>query len=98
VNPTRTINSRAEHDRLQDKMELRKKQRELDLKKQMETPQGRRFVFYVLDSLGWQKNILETNAAVYGRTAKQAVANDLVKELKKLSPENFMLMEIEAQE
>ena len=98
VKTNRTIRTREAHEDSQNQMDLKRKQRELDLTRQMETAQGRRVIMLVLDKLGYQQNIGDMNAAVYGKTAKQAVANDLAKELKRINPENFMLMEIESQD
>lgn len=63
------------------------------INKQMETTTGRMFVKYVLDKLGYMQNINDTNASVYGKTAKQAVANDITRDIKKHCPELFMKME-----
>jgi hypothetical protein len=67
------------------------------IKKQMDTQTGRSFVFYILEKLLYNQNIADTNASVYGKTAKQAVANDIVKEIKKTCPELILKMEEEAE-
>lgn len=62
---------------------------------QMNTKDGRMFVKYVLDKCGYGQNITDTNASVYGKTAKQAVANDISRDIKKICPALFMKMENE---
>ena len=93
-----TITSKSAYKEQQDAIKLKTMQHELDISKQMETPQGRRIMMWFLDKLGYMQNIVATNASVYGMTAKQAVANDIVRELKKVCPESFMQMEREAQD
>jgi hypothetical protein len=89
------------HMQIQDKHAKEKEQQaklaairfENMINKQMETKPGRDFVKYVLDKLGYMQNIMDTNASVYGKTAKQAVANDISRDIKKICPELFMQME-----
>ena len=93
-----TITSKAEYQAKQDELKLKQRQHELDITRQMESPQGRRIMMWFLEKLGYMQNIVATNASVYGMTAKQAVANDIVRELKKACTDSFMLMEKEAQD
>lgn len=79
----------------QDQARLSADRKENMIMRQMETSVGRDFVWHVLKQLGYMQNITDTNASVYGRTAKQAVANDLAREIKKICPELFMRMENE---
>jgi len=93
--PQRAITSRAEYAEQQKKQSIKQADHEIDVLRQMETPQGRRIMMWVLKKLGYQENILDTNAQVYHKVAKQAVANDIVRELKRVCPANFMQMEQE---
>jgi hypothetical protein len=78
-----------------EQAELKQAKFENMIRLQMSTPVSRTFVAYVLDKLGYMQNIVETNASVYGKTAKQAVANDIAREIKKVCPDLFMQMESE---
>ena len=69
--------------------------RAADLADQMKTPVGRRYVWQVLKNLLYQEAITDTNAAVYGKVAKQAVAVAMVKEMKSKCRDLFYTMEIE---
>jgi hypothetical protein len=84
-------------DRDRQQAEAQRLTHENMITRQMETQLGRMFVMHVLGKLGYMQNIVDTNASVYGKTAKQAVANDLAKEIKKVCPSEFLRMEQEAE-
>jgi len=94
ANPFMKIpNPNEERDK--QEAELQRMQHENMIKRQMETPQGRMFVWHVLGKLGYRQNITATNASVYGACAKQTVANDIEREIKKVCPSEFLRMEQE---
>jgi hypothetical protein len=88
---------KAQQDKQAEQDEMKRLNNENMIRKQMSTPVSRSFVWHVLTKLGYMQNILETNATVYGKTARQAVANDICREIKKICPSEFMLMEQESE-
>lgn len=88
---------RRQVEEQQEQNELAQLNHENMIRKQMETPVGRAFVWHVLCKLGYMQDIIDTNASVYHKTAKQTVSNYLVKEIKKVCPELFMQMEREGE-
>jgi len=96
--PQRAITSPAEYAEHKKKQSIKQADHELKIVRQMDSRDGRYIMMWTLKKLGYQENIVDLNANVYGKTAKQAVANDIVKELKRICPASFMQMEIEAQE
>ena len=75
--------------------ESRKFQAIADDQFQMSTPQGRKWTWNILRSLGYSDPIQEINAKAYGLAAKQEVALNLAKRLKKHCRDHFYLMEVE---
>lgn len=86
---------KADKQRYEDEQKQLQAVRIADLVEQMESKKGRRFVWGVLKSMLYQTPIIDTNASVYGKVAKQAVAIELVKELKACCRDLFYAMEIE---
>lgn len=80
-------------DRKAEQSQLATDRFENMIQQQMNGQTGRAFVAYVLDKLGHGQNITDTNASVYGKTAKQAVSNDISRDIKRVCPELFMKME-----
>ena len=86
---------RADKQRYEEEVKQIQAVRAADLIDQMETPKGRRFVWGILKTLLYQTPVIEANASVYGKVAKQAVAIELAKELKSCCRDLFYEMEIE---
>lgn len=86
---------RADKQRYEEDQKQLQAVRMADLIDQMDTPKGRRFVWGMLKSMLYQTPITDTNASVYGKVAKQAVAIELAKELKACCRDLFYTMEIE---
>ena len=84
-----------EAQRFDEEQQQRRAIRIADLIDQMSDPKGRRFVWAVLKDLLYQQPITDTNAAVYGKVAKQAVSFAMARELKSTCRDLFYLMEIE---
>ena len=78
-----------------EEQQQRKAIRVADIVDQMTEPKGRRFVWGILKDLLYQQPVTDTNAAVYGKAAKQAVAFTMVREMKSTCRDLFYLMEIE---
>jgi hypothetical protein len=80
---------------IKEQQEMQGAIRAADLADQLGTAVGRRYVWQVLKNLLYQESITDTNAGVYGKVAKQAVATQMVKEMKSRCRDLFYLMEIE---
>ena len=89
------INNPAQFQKMQNEKERSDAIRTADVIDQMDTPKGRRYVWQVLKTLGYQTAITDTNAGVYGKVAKQAVAVEMVREMKCKCRDLFYAMEIE---
>lgn len=89
------ITSGAQLREHQAKRDMAEARRIADVIDQMSTPKGRRYVWNIIKNLGYQEQITEANATVYGRVAKQAVAISMVKEMKHRCRDLFYQMEIE---
>lgn len=89
---------KADRQQYEEDLKRQRAVRIADMIEQMETPKGRRFVWGILKSLLYQTPITDTNASVYGKVAKQAVAIELAKELKYCCRDLFYAMEIENEE
>jgi len=89
------VTTPQQYKQMQEEERLKIAQANLDLTRQMETAQGRRFVWGVLQSLLYQQRITDSNASVYGKVAKQAESVNMVRAMKTKCRDLFYLMEIE---
>ena len=86
---------RADKQQYEEEQKLLQMIKTADIVDQMTTAQGRRFVWIILKALLYQTPVIDTSASVYGKTAKQAVAIKLAKELKTCCRDLFYTMENE---
>lgn len=86
---------KADKDRYDEDRKRQQAIRTADLIDQMETAKGRRVVWGILKDLHYQEPVTDTNASVYGKVAKQAVATELTRKLKTCCRDLFYAMEIE---
>jgi len=93
--PVMAVNTEREYLKEGAKSDLAARQRIQDTLDQLSTDTGRRFGWRVLEALADHRPIGDTGASVYARAAKQAVAIEMVKDLKKRARDQFYMMEIE---
>ena len=95
MNKVQVIGTRVDKQALEKDLKRSADILEVNLVQQMNSRQGRWYVWRVLRKLGYNVPITDTNAKVYGATAKQEVAIELASELRSVCRELFYLMEQE---
>lgn len=89
------VTNQKQFQELEERRKLQDAVKTIDLGDQLGTAVGRRYVWQVLKNLLYQEPITDTNAGVYGKVAKQAVAIQMVKEMKTRCRDLFYIMETE---
>ena len=95
MNRVQVIGTRIEKQAVEKDIKRNADILEANLVQQMNSKQGRWYVWRVLNKLGYNVPITDTNAKVYGETAKQKAAIELANELKCVCRDLFYQMEIE---